>query len=111
MKISPSWIERLVAAEKTGHFTPNDKAKISTFTSCMVGEKFNIPIKRDWDITSKYGYELHNLGVRALVAVICDQVSKARRIYDKIQSYKIPKKHLERMKEGGESKNDIQNKM
>ena len=95
------WESRIKAAEGCGHFTTRDKELVGDWKTCAVGEiatgrgTFGSALIAEEEERSEYLEEsLTNLGIRFTVAIYEDNVSGARRVYDRIQKLYAPKESL-----------------
>lgn len=87
MKITPSWNQRIEAAKKSGSFTPDDKIKIGSYVTCLIGEKFNLNNDDPWHL----GEISKRLGLDAVDAVYENNFSAIVKIYLKVQKLKSQK--------------------
>lgn len=75
------WRERVAMAEESGHFTADDWELAQCWTTCAIGEQWQIaPQIRDmkWDCEASLGMSFWN-------AVDTDQPKLASRILDQIE--------------------------
>ena len=82
-----NWEKRIEMAKKNGYFTDDDKNKARDWSTCAVGEQFNIE-DIEYITNEYYGNEIEQLGVDFWIFVKNDQLSEAENCFKKIKKIK-----------------------
>ena len=82
-----NWEKRIEMAKKNGYFTDDDKNKARDWSTCAIGEQFNIE-DIDYIINEHSGNEIEQLGIDFWIFVKNDQVSEAKNCFKKIKKLK-----------------------
>ena len=82
-----NWGKRIEMAKKRGFFSYDDKEKARKWTTCAVGEQFNIE-DIDYIINEHSGNKIEQLGIDFWIFVKNDEVLEAEKCFIRIKKIK-----------------------
>ncbi len=82
-----NWEKRIEMAKKNGYFTDDDKNKARYWSTCAVGEQFNIE-DIEYITNEYYGNEIEQLGIDFWIFVKNDEVLEAEKCFIRIKKIK-----------------------
>ena len=82
-----NWEKRIEMAKKNGYFTDDDKNKARDWSTCAVGEQFNVK-----DFVSiphtRFISEIEDLGCLFLIYVVDNDITKSEKCFERIKEIK-----------------------
>lgn len=87
-----AWADRLALAESRGAFTADDCKRANSWTTCAIGERFNVRRRNTVQMQAKVRAQgsdeeaAFRLGMEFMHYVADDNIARARETYDAIQA-------------------------